>query len=63
VRNAPGGTRDSGFVGAMLLRCVRARAIAETIETEQQAATMTALGVQFGQGWLFGKPDSLPGVW
>ena len=65
VRNAPGGARDSGFVGAMveLARCGGARAIAETIETEQQAATMAALGVQFGQGWLFGKPDSLPGAW
>jgi EAL domain-containing protein (putative c-di-GMP-specific phosphodiesterase class I) len=65
VRNAPGGARDSGFVGAMveLARCVGARAIAEMIETEQQAETMAALGVQFGQGWLFGKPDSLPGQW
>jgi EAL domain-containing protein (putative c-di-GMP-specific phosphodiesterase class I) len=65
VRNAVDGNRDSGFIGAMveLARCVGARAIAETIETQQQATTMAALGVQFGQGWLFGKPDSLPGVW
>jgi EAL domain-containing protein (putative c-di-GMP-specific phosphodiesterase class I) len=63
VRNARSGARESGFVGAMveLARCVGARAIAEMVETEAQAASMMALGVQFGQGWLFGKPGGLPG--
>jgi EAL domain-containing protein (putative c-di-GMP-specific phosphodiesterase class I) len=63
VRNAQSGARDSGFVGVMveLARGVGAQTIAEMIETEAQAATMRALGVEFGQGWLFGRPGLLPG--
>ena len=30
------------------------------IETEAEAALMLELGVQYGQGWLFGKPGPLP---
>jgi len=64
VRNAQSGARESGFVGAMveLARSVGARAIAEMVETEVQATTMQSLGVEFAQGWLFGKPGSLPGT-
>jgi EAL domain-containing protein (putative c-di-GMP-specific phosphodiesterase class I) len=64
VRNAGGNGRESGFVGAMveLARCVGASAIAGMIETEEQARAMEGLGVQFGQGWLFGKPAGLPGA-
>jgi EAL domain-containing protein (putative c-di-GMP-specific phosphodiesterase class I) len=63
VRKAQSGARESGFVGAMveLARGVGAQAIAEMVETEAHAATMASLGVQLGQGWLFGKPGSLPG--
>jgi EAL domain-containing protein (putative c-di-GMP-specific phosphodiesterase class I) len=63
VRNAQSGARESGFVGAMveLARGVGARAIAEMVETEDQATKMRSLGVEFAQGWLFGKPGSLPG--
>jgi EAL domain-containing protein (putative c-di-GMP-specific phosphodiesterase class I) len=64
VHSACVGARDSGFVGAMveLARCAGAAAIAEMIETEAQAETMMALGVEFGQGWLFGRPGALPGA-
>ena len=63
VRGAHCGARESGFVSAMveLARCVGARAIAEMVETEEQAEAMQALGVEFGQGWLFGRPGALPG--
>ena len=63
VRQVRSGARESGFIGAMveLARCVGARAIAEMVETEDEAARVAALGVQFGQGWLFGKPGTLPG--
>ena len=33
-----------------------AETIAEMVETEAEAALMIALGVQYGQGWLFGRP-------
>lgn len=63
VRQATVGARESGFISAMveLARCVGANTIAEMVETEAQAGTMRQLGVQFGQGWLFGKPGKLPG--
>ena len=64
VRQARAGTRETGFVGAMveLARCVGADAIAEMVETEAQAEAMLALGVRLGQGWLFGRPGALPGA-
>ena len=36
--------------------------IAEMIETEDQARMVQALGVGFGQGWVFGRPTSEPVV-
>jgi EAL domain-containing protein (putative c-di-GMP-specific phosphodiesterase class I) len=64
VSTANDGARESGFVSAMveLARCVGASAIAEKVETEAQAESMATLGVQFGQGWLFGRPGALPGT-
>ena len=40
-------------------RKTRCRLIAEGVETPEEAATLTALGVEFGQGYLFGRPDSI----
>ncbi len=61
VKSAPDSARDRSFVASMLelARAVGARAIAEMIETEEQAAMMQAMGVEFGQGWLFGRPATL----
>ena len=39
-----------------------AKTVAEMIETDEQAALMRELGVDQGQGWLFGKPGNLPGA-
>lgn len=36
--------------------------IAEMVETEEHAAIVQALGVEFGQGWAFGRPTSEPVV-
>jgi len=38
------------------------RLIAEGVETEEEARTLTGLGVEFGQGFLFGRPEPV-GVW
>src|SRR5579864_3196905 len=35
---------------------IGARVIAEGIETETELQTLLSLGVQFGQGWLLGRP-------
>lgn len=59
---ARGSPRDRDLLGAMVeaAAAVGARAIAERIETEEDAALMRALGVQLGQGWLFGQPSPVP---
>jgi EAL domain-containing protein (putative c-di-GMP-specific phosphodiesterase class I) len=55
--------RERAFVASMteLSRASGARVVAERIETEEEAALMAELGVEFGQGWLFGRPGPLPG--
>jgi diguanylate cyclase (GGDEF)-like protein len=35
---------------------INARVVAEGIETEAELQTLLSLGVQFGQGWLLGRP-------
>jgi sensor c-di-GMP phosphodiesterase-like protein len=39
-----------------MARALDLEIIAEGIETEEQAEYLRSRGVQFGQGWLFGKP-------
>lgn len=43
-----------------LCRDLKIATVAEMVETESQAATMKALGVDYGQGWLFGRPTATP---
>jgi EAL domain-containing protein (putative c-di-GMP-specific phosphodiesterase class I) len=64
VRAATRGTRERGFVAAMveLAGQAGAQVVAEMIETEEEAALMRELGVHLGQGWLFGRPGTLPGA-
>jgi PAS domain S-box-containing protein len=40
-------------------RTAGCRLIAEGIETEDEARTLTDLGVEFGQGYLFGRPEPI----
>jgi len=40
-------------------RTAGCRLIAEGVETSEEAATLTALGVEFGQGYLFGRPEPI----
>lgn len=63
VRGALRNAREHGFLVSMveLANFVGAKTIAEMIETEEQAALMVEMGVQFGQGYLFGRPGALPG--
>ncbi|MGZ8438086.1 MAG: EAL domain-containing protein, partial [Candidatus Limnocylindrales bacterium] len=35
------------------------RLIAEGVETAEEADTLTSLGVEFGQGYLFGRPEPI----
>jgi EAL domain-containing protein (putative c-di-GMP-specific phosphodiesterase class I) len=63
VRSACKSRRDRSLVASMveLAATAGASVTAEMIETDDQAKTMLDLGVQFGQGWLFGRPGRLPG--
>ena len=43
-------------------RAAGCRLIAEGVETAEEADTLTSLGVEFGQGYLFGRPEPI-GAW
>lgn len=49
---------SAGVVG--LAHGLHLRGIAEGVETEAQWATLLAQGWEYGQGYLFGRPGSLP---
>jgi EAL domain-containing protein (putative c-di-GMP-specific phosphodiesterase class I) len=53
---------DRGILASMvgLIRTVGARSVSERIETEAEAGLIQGLGVDLGQGWLFGRPGALP---
>ncbi len=40
-------------------RTAGCRLIAEGVETPEEATTLTSLGVEFGQGYLFGRPEAI----
>ncbi|GBQ97838.1 putative diguanylate cyclase [Acetobacter nitrogenifigens DSM 23921 = NBRC 105050] len=57
-RSAMSNSRDRILVRA-IARCsfdVGCRTVAEMIETEMEAALARELGIECGQGWLFGRP-------
>jgi len=39
-----------------MAQALKLSVVAEGVETAEQAAFLTALGCNYGQGWLFGKP-------
>jgi PAS domain S-box-containing protein len=41
-------------------RTAGCRLVAEGVETEEEARTLTELGVEFGQGYWFGRPEPSP---
>ncbi|MET4698882.1 EAL domain-containing protein (putative c-di-GMP-specific phosphodiesterase class I)/GGDEF domain-containing protein [Constrictibacter sp. MBR-5] len=54
--------RDRVLLKAManLCRELQIRTVGEQVETESQAGMLTDLGVEYAQGWLFGKPALEP---
>lgn len=62
IRRMLDSHRDICILEAMagLCRKLDVETIAEFVETENQAAKLHEIGVQFGQGWLFGKPEQEP---
>lgn len=62
VRGIVANERDQTFVAAMtdLAKRLSIAVIAEQTETEEQASTLMKLGVEYAQGFLFGRPGQLP---
>jgi EAL domain-containing protein (putative c-di-GMP-specific phosphodiesterase class I) len=56
------GGREHAFVAGMVAvaRASKADIVAERVETQVEADALKLLGVQFGQGWLFGPAGPLP---
>jgi EAL domain-containing protein (putative c-di-GMP-specific phosphodiesterase class I) len=66
-RDAPQGrvqlAVDDAGAGYASLRHIHSRIIAECVETEAEVDALRRLGIEFGQGFLFGEPkpvDALP---
>lgn len=62
VRQIDGDTRARTMVSHLVDLCasLNLTTIAEMIETEEAAQAVQALGVGYGQGWLFGHPEAEP---
>ena len=58
VRDAEKDAEARAFLHAMVTLCrdLKVQTVAEWVETEKQAALLNRLGVDFGQGFLFGAP-------
>ncbi|GAB4576154.1 MAG: EAL domain-containing protein [Rhodothalassiaceae bacterium] len=58
IRDAEKDAESRAFLHAMVTLCrdLRIRTVAEWVETEEQAKLMEKLGVDLGQGWLYGRP-------
>ena len=59
VDGLTGDGREAGFIGMIvdLARTLELEVIAEGIETPAQLAALRELGVEFGQGYLSGRPS------
>jgi PAS domain S-box-containing protein len=62
VRQAGDSAQDLSCLKAIakLSRELGAATIAEMIETEEQLKMLTSIGVEFGQGYLLGRPSPTP---
>lgn len=54
--------RERAFVAGLIdiAHAAGATVVAERVETQDEADTLKALGAEYGQGWLFGRPGPLP---
>ena len=64
VRDIASDQRARDLIARTVELCtdLKMSTIAEMIETEDQAAAVRAVGVGYGQGWLFGRPAPEPSI-
>lgn len=62
VRDLVAGGRDAALVSHVVNLCreLGVRTVAEMVETAEVEEAIRAAGVDFGQGWLYGKPSDRP---
>lgn len=61
VEHLPGGTSAAVIRAVVdITHAYGGRVLAEGVETEEQSGSVTDLGVDLGQGWLYGRP-AFPG--
>ena len=62
VRDVLRSQRDQAFIRAIAHLCkdIGVHTVAEFVEEEKQAKSLKSLGVNLGQGYLFGKPAPAP---
>lgn len=62
VRELVAGGRDAAVVAHVVNLCreLGVRTVAEMVETPEVEAAVQAAGVDFGQGWLYGRPADRP---
>lgn len=62
VRDLVAGGRDATLVAHVVNLCreLGIRTVAEMVETPEVEAAVRAAGVDFGQGWLYGRPAEWP---
>jgi EAL domain-containing protein (putative c-di-GMP-specific phosphodiesterase class I)/CheY-like chemotaxis protein len=60
VRPLPGSTKDATLLRGLvrLAHDLELSTVAECVETAEQAKLLAEIGVDFGQGWHFGKPTT-----
>ena len=64
VRDVTTDERSRALISHVIKLCrdLKMKTVVEMVETEEQAAVVRGLGVNFGQGWLFGRPTAEPAV-
>ena len=58
IRNIHDSVRERAIVEGVLTtcKCLGIRTVAEMVEKEDQHRILLDLGVDLGQGWLYGRP-------
>jgi EAL domain-containing protein (putative c-di-GMP-specific phosphodiesterase class I) len=56
--------RDDAMMKGIVHLCrdLGIKTIAEMVETQENASTLRSMGVEFGQGFLFGRPEKTPAL-
>lgn len=64
MRDIAENERSRTLIGHLVKLCgdLSLATVAEMVETEAQAEAVRSLGVGFGQGWLFGRPQDEPSL-